>query len=79
MKKNKIMMAAMAGLLTGFAGMSAAGLMSQHAYAEDAVEKHACAGQNSCAGKGTCKCDKNECAGKNACKGQCKCKTDGSK
>ena len=40
-----------------------------------AMEKHACAGKNSCKGQGGCKTDKNACAGKNACKGMGGCKS----
>ena len=80
MKKNKIMLAAMAGLIAGVAGLSAHGLSVSKAFGEEAtdvVEKHDCKGQNSCKGKGGCKTDKNECKGHNACKGTCGCKTNG--
>jgi hypothetical protein len=39
------------------------------------AEKHACKGQNTCAGRGGCKTDKHDCKGKNECKGQGGCKT----
>jgi hypothetical protein len=42
------------------------------------VEKHSCAGQNSCKGKGGCKTGDNGCKGKNSCKGKGGCATDGS-
>jgi hypothetical protein len=38
-----------------------------------ATEKHSCAGQNSCKGKGGCKTGDNGCAGKNSCKGKGGC------
>ncbi len=42
-------------------------------------ETHACAGKNSCKGKGGCKTSDNGCKGKNSCKGKGGCATDGSK
>lgn len=85
MKKNKIMLAAMAGLLTGIAGVTAPGFLSfSTAQAADstakAVEKHACKGLNSCKGQGGCAQEgKNACKGQNVCKGTGGCATDGSK
>ncbi len=84
MKKNKIIVAAVAGLLTGFAGFAATGMLAQQAFAADsadkAVEKHACKGLNSCKGNGGCAVEgKNACKGQNACKGAGGCATDGSK
>ncbi len=85
MKKNKIVLAAVAGLLTGFVGMSIPGHLSlATAQAEDsgekAIEKHACKGANSCKGQGGCACEgKNACKGQNECKGAGGCATDGSK
>jgi hypothetical protein len=38
-----------------------------------ATEKHSCAGQNSCKGKGGCKTGDAGCAGKNSCKGKGGC------
>jgi hypothetical protein len=43
------------------------------------MEKHACAGKNSCSGKGGCKTGDNGCKAKNSCKGKGGCATDGSK
>ena len=43
------------------------------------VEKHACAGKNSCKGKGGCKTGDNGCKAKNSCSGKGGCATDGSK
>ena len=85
MKKNKIMLAAMAGLLTGIAGVTAPGFLAiSNAVAADAaekaIEKHACKGANSCKGQGGCAQEgKNACKGQNACKGAGGCKTDDSK
>ena len=84
MKKNKIVMAALTGLLTGVAGLAATTMIASQARAEDsgdkAIEKHACKGANSCKGNGGCAVDgKNACKGQNACKGNGGCATDGSK
>ena len=43
------------------------------------VEKHACAGKNSCKGNGGCSAGDQGCKGKNSCKGKGGCATDGSK
>ena len=84
MKKNKIMIAAVAGLLSGIAGISPAVFAAATAQAEDTatveIEKHSCKGQNSCKGQGGCAQEgKNACKGQNACKGTGGCATDGSK
>lgn len=42
---------------------------------EMGLEKHACAGLNSCEGKGGCKAGDNGCAGKNTCAGKGGCAT----
>jgi hypothetical protein len=42
------------------------------------VEKHSCAGKNSCKGLGGCKLSDNGCKAKNSCKGKGGCATDGS-
>ena len=47
-------------------------------FADKKVEKHGCAGQNSCKGKGGCKTSDNGCKAKNSCKGKGGCATDGS-
>ena len=83
MKNNKIMLAAVAGLLTGIAGITPAVFAAAKAQAADgekAIEKHACKGANSCKGQGGCAQEgKNACKGQNACKGAGGCATDGSK
>ncbi len=84
MKKNKIVMAALTGLLTGVAGIATTALVSTQAIAGDSaeksIEKHACKGANSCKGQGGCAVEgKNACKGQNACKGTGGCATDGSK
>ncbi len=82
---KKLAAAALAGLLTaGFMTATVAhaqGTATGGATAstDQAVEKHACKGQNSCKGKGGCKTGDNGCAGKNSCKGKGGCATDGSK
>lgn len=60
---NRILMAAVAGLLT----VSAIGATTAGA-AE--AEKVKCYGVNSCKGTGACSGAGHGCAGKNACKGQ---------
>ena len=42
------------------------------------VDKHSCAGKNSCKGLGGCKTSDNGCKAKNSCKGKGGCATDGS-
>ena len=61
---NRVLMAAVAGLLTVGAIGSAA-----TARAADA-DKVKCYGVNSCKGKGSCAGGGHSCAGNNACKGQ---------
>lgn len=61
---NKVLMAAVAGLLT----VGAVGAAST-AHAADA-DKVKCYGINSCKGHGSCAGGGHACAGKNACKGQ---------
>jgi len=63
-KRNTVLMAAVAGLLTA----GALGAVST-AHAADA-DKVKCYGINSCKGKGGCAGGGHGCAGKNACKGQ---------
>ena len=54
------------------------GAMNFGSVAEDPApkEKHACKGQNTCAGKGGCKASMDGCKAKNNCKGRGGCKTD---
>lgn len=73
---TKLATAALTGLLT--MGIMGAGVahaatdkMEKSSSTEQAKEKHACKGQNSCKGNGG--------DGKNACKGHGSCATDGSK
>ncbi len=72
---NLLIAAAVTGILSG------AGATFQRAAAADAdttadgAEKHACAGLNSCKGKGGCKTAKHECKAHNECKGQGGCAT----
>jgi uncharacterized membrane protein len=61
---NKMLMAAVAGLLT----VGAIGTASTARAAEG--DKVKCYGVNSCKGKGGCAGAGHGCAGKNACKGQ---------
>jgi len=61
---NKVLMAAVAGLLT----VGALGTVSS-ARAADA-DKVKCYGVNKCKGQGACAGGGHACAGKNACKGQ---------
>jgi len=63
-KKNTVLMAAVAGLLTA----GAIGAVST-AHAADA-DKVKCYGINSCKGTASCAGAGHSCAGKNACKGQ---------
>jgi hypothetical protein len=90
-KSSLILTAAFTGLLGGTvtranAAVSTPGSSTQISSSADAglsfadkVEKHGCAGQNSCKGKGGCKTSDNGCKGKNSCKGKGGCATDGSK
>lgn len=61
---NRMLMAAVAGLLT----MSAVGAASTAQAAEG--DKVKCYGVNTCKGSGACGGAGHACAGKNACKGQ---------
>jgi hypothetical protein len=86
-----MMAAAIGGILAGVAGCgggeatppaespASAAAPAEAAPADAAAapeaEKHACKGQNTCAGRGGCKTDKHDCKGKNECKGQGGCKT----
>lgn len=85
-----MMAAAVSGILAGVTGCGGAGTPpaeSPSTAAEPAVaapagvaaapeaEKHACKGQNTCAGRGGCKTDQNACKGQNTCKGRGGCKT----
>ena len=80
MKKNKIMLAALAGLFTGIAGLTAPGVFGAKASAEATDgDKHACKGLNACKGTGACKTDEHACKGLNECKGKGGCATDDSK
>ena len=73
MKKNKIMLAVMAGLFTGIAGLTAPGVFGAKASAEATdSDKHACKGT------GACKTDEHACKGLNECKGKGGCATDDS-
>ncbi|MEO8602824.1 MAG: hypothetical protein ABI629_09625 [bacterium] len=63
-KTNKVLLAAVAGLLT----MSAVGVT--RAGAADEAAKVKCYGANKCKGTGACSGAGHGCAGKNACKGQ---------
>jgi hypothetical protein len=86
-KRSVVAAAAFAGLLGGTAsrltaapGQDTPAPQSKSKKAEKTVaEKHGCAGQNSCKGKGGCKTGDNGCKGKNSCKGKGGCATDGSK
>ena len=60
---NKVLMAAVAGLLT----VGAIGASPARAADSDNVK---CYGINSCKGKSSCAGGGHSCAGKNACKGQ---------
>jgi uncharacterized membrane protein len=60
---NKVLMAAVAGLLT----VGAIGASPARAADSDKVK---CYGINSCKGKSSCAGGGHSCAGKNACKGQ---------
>lgn len=91
MKQNKrsvIAAAAFAGLLSGaslratanpFAGGPQDNTEKKAEKNKAKVDKHGCAGKNSCKGHGGCKTGDNGCKGKNTCKGKGGCATDGSK
>jgi len=63
-KKNAVLMAAVAGLLT--AGVVGAATTARAADAD----KVKCYGINACKGQGGCAGSGHACGGKNACKGQ---------
>ena len=63
-KRNTVLMAAIAGLLTAGALGAAS---TAHAADADTVK---CYGINSCKGSSSCAGAGHSCAGKNACKGQ---------
>lgn len=71
-KTSTILSAAVTGLFLGTA-MGTSGCAGPMAVHEMGIEKHACAGMNTCSGKGGCKAGDNGCAGKNSCeqKGGC--------
>jgi len=73
--------AAFAGLLGGTASRAVASPQAQESGkpSKKAIEKHACAGKNSCKGNGGCSTGDNGCAGKNSCKGKGGCATDSKK
>jgi len=94
-KNSLILTAAFAGLLGGTVARAAAPVSQDTAQSKKSdakVEKHSCAGKNTCTGQGGCATDgskknmaaaakvtaKHSCAGKNACAGQGGCATDGS-
>ena len=64
-KTNKVLLAAVAGLLT----VGAIGATSASA-TDEANAKVKCYGANKCKGTGGCSGAGHACAGKNACKGQ---------
>jgi hypothetical protein len=99
-KKSLALTAAMAGLLVGTTDRAFGsprtgddGNKTTKTTGKMTKEKHACAGKNSCKGKGGCATDgskdnkaaaagiaeKHACAGKNSCKGNGGCATDGKK
>lgn len=84
--RNRVVYAAMAGLLTVATQIGcgqqqktespAPASPAAQPAAEESMEKHACKGMNACSGKGGCKVEgQNECSGKNPCKGKGGCKT----
>ena len=78
-KRNLIVTAAIAGLLTGVAVKSygddsATNSAGSSASSSDS-SKHDCKGKNDCKGKGGCKTDANSCKGQNSCKGKGGCKS----
>ena len=87
-KSSLILTAAMTGLLGGTMARAAAPMQdtkqdttskSKSKASKSKVEKHACAGKNSCKGNGGCKTGDQGCKAKNSCKGKGGCATDGSK
>jgi hypothetical protein len=85
-RKSSIAMAAMAGLISGGAGLvgcahhdqpPAAGVQATSSDASvTAAGKHDCKAMNDCRGKGGCQSGDNGCAGKNSCKGKGGCSTN---
>jgi hypothetical protein len=83
-KNSLVLAAAMTGLLTGtttrlLADDTPTQQDGKKSTKKAKVEKHACAGKNSCKGNGGCKTSDNGCKAKNSCKGKGGCATDGSK
>jgi hypothetical protein len=87
-KTSLVLTAAMTGLLGGTIARAAAPMQdsksdstskSKSKASKSKVEKHACAGKNSCKGNGGCKTGDQGCKAKNSCKGKGGCATDGSK
>ena len=77
MKKttSTILAAAVSGLFLGSTmGCSSTPAAESKGSATMEMEKHACAGMNSCQNKGGCKAD-GSCKGVNACKGKGGCAT----
>ncbi len=82
-KRSLILTAAMTGLLGGTMARAAAPQQDSTAKTKakakastSKVEKHACAGKNSCKGNGGCSSGDNGCKGKNSCKGKGGCSTE---
>ncbi|HWE94725.1 MAG TPA: hypothetical protein VG269_12240 [Tepidisphaeraceae bacterium] len=84
-RKSSIAMAAMAGLISGGAGLvgcnhhdqpAAAGVQATSSDSTATVGKHDCKGMNACKGQGGCKTDANACKGQNSCKGKGGCNTN---
>jgi hypothetical protein len=87
-KNSLILTAAFTGLLGGTVARAAAPATQDTGSQSTAkkstkktakVEKHSCAGKNSCKGNGGCKTSDQGCKAKNSCKGKGGCATDGSK
>jgi hypothetical protein len=86
-KNSLILTAALTGLLGGTVARAAAPPTQDTSKQDTAkskkstakVEKHSCAGKNSCKGNGGCKTSDQGCKAKNSCKGKGGCATDGSK
>jgi uncharacterized membrane protein len=71
-KTNKVLLAAVAGLLT----VGAIGVTGAHADDAGKADKVKCYGANKCKGTGACSGAGHGCAGKNGCKGQGFVETD---
>ncbi len=76
--KKVLVGAALAGFVMGTT-VAASASPKPGSAAKDAktkIEKHCCAGKNSCKGKGGCGADKgkNECSGKGGCSTKTSCK-----